>query len=217
MSASSEVLKALAVTAQLTGSDITRDAARVLIGDLDGYTEKQILDALKRVRHEHTGRLTVQAIVSRIDDGRPGVEEAWAMIPRDETATVCWTDEIAQAWGQCSGLDDIAARMAFKEVYGRIVRENRAQRKPPKWMMSLGSDPAGRQTAIEAAVTQGKISAERAQKMLPSIDAESHRGSNALEWAVARIGRQAAQEMPIEKVREKIQGLRDVINSRQGG
>ena len=56
-------------------------------------------------------------------DGRPGVEESWALAlsSRDEADTVVWTKECAEAFASCQTVlllgDEIGARMAFKEAY----------------------------------------------------------------------------------------------------
>jgi hypothetical protein len=40
------------------------------------------------------------AVMARLEhDGRPGAEEAWAMLPRDEAGSVVWTAEMAAAFG----------------------------------------------------------------------------------------------------------------------
>ena len=79
-----ELLQALAVTAELTGTELSEPAARVMANDLAAYPVQQVLGALTRCRRELKGRLTVAAILERLDDGRPGPNEAWAMIPQDE-------------------------------------------------------------------------------------------------------------------------------------
>ena len=94
-------------------------------------------------------------IVAQIDgnarlDGRPGPEEAWAVAVKaaDERSTFAWTDEMAQAWGVARVIfdrgDEIGARMAFKEAYGRFVLDARRDGRPVAWMHSIGHDPARR-------------------------------------------------------------------------
>lgn len=171
---SAQVLEAIAVTAELCGRTFSPAAARVFAGDLDGFPDAAILAALSRCRKEVKGLLTVQDVVSRVDDGRPGVEQAWAMLPHDENTSTVWTDEMAHAWGIAGPLmlegDRVGARMAFKEAYTRAVADARDQKLPPKWTPSFGRDPGGRQAAIEDAVRNKRLSLEHGVKLLP-IDA----------------------------------------------
>ena len=108
--ATPELIQAIAVTAELCGRSFSPEAAAVFVDDLSGFDEQALLGALRRCRREVRGLLTVQDVVSRIDDGRPGPDEAWAQIPRDEAASVVWTDEMAEAFGA----PPIASSAAFR-------------------------------------------------------------------------------------------------------
>lgn len=169
------ILEALGVTAELTGTDITTAALRVMEQDLDAYPEEAVLQALSRCRKELSGRLTLAAIIQRVQelDGRPGPEEAWGMIPKDESGSVIWTDEMAQAFGNCYQLlddgDHIAARMAFVESYRTLVRQAREFKNPVKWTPSFGHDPSLREGAILKAVELGRLPVQRACALLPSL------------------------------------------------
>lgn len=169
---SEELIKAVAATAELCGRTYTPEAARMLAYDLEGYDERAIMQALSRCRKElKPGQFCVEAIVSRIDDGRPGPEEAWAMLPHDEYKTVVWTDEMCTAWGIANPLihegETIAARMAFKEAYAKAVTEARSNKVPVKWTASMGFDKAGRETALIEAVEKGRLKADYAMALLP--------------------------------------------------
>lgn len=100
---------------------------------------------------------------ARADDDRPGPEEAWAIAVRgiDETATVVWTAEIAEAWGIALPVmragDEVGARMAFKESYLRLVSAAREARQPAAWTPTLGTDLAHRTAAIREAVAAGRL------------------------------------------------------------
>lgn len=168
--ASSELLKAILVSAELMGTPISADAARVLESDLSLYPEPQVFKALTRCRRELRGRLTIAEIINRLEDGRPGAEEAWAMLPKSEADSVVWTEEMAAAFGVCEGLterDGIAARMAFREAYTAKVSEARANRVSPKWSPSLGHDLHAREAALRTGVEKGRISRDQALRLLP--------------------------------------------------
>ena len=170
---SAEVIKAVAVTAELCGRTFSEAAAGVFCDDLRGYKPQQVLRALARCRREVKGVLTTADVINRIDDGRPGVEEAWALLPANEEATVVWTAEMAEAHGICSPLlhagDRIGARMAFKEVYTRLLAQARDEAAPAKWTASLGSDLEARKRALAAAVEDGRLAAEDAYGMCPAL------------------------------------------------
>lgn len=165
------LLEAVAVTAELCGRVLSPGAAAVFVADLGGYPEAQVLGALRRCRREVRGALTVQDVVSRLDDGRPGPDEAWASLPRDEAQSTVWTDEIAQAFGVAAPLlchrDTAGAQRAFRETYTRLVNEAREARRPVRWWASLGHDPRGREAALMLAVDQGRLSLDQVLGLLP--------------------------------------------------
>jgi hypothetical protein len=172
---SAKLLKAIAVAAELMGTELSEAAVRVLAADLARYPEEQVIRAIDRARRECRGRLTEHEIVSRIDDGRPGPEEAWAKLPRDEASTALWTDEAREAYGIAAPLlaegDHIAARMAFLESYRAIVARARDEGRPCKWHVSLGHDKRGREAVIVDGVERRLISVRMARNLLP--DGES--------------------------------------------
>lgn len=172
MASSEALLKLIVVTAELMGTELSTDAARVMLQDLARFPEAWVSEALARCRRECRGRLTVAAIVDRLADGRPGPEEAWSMIPRDEAATVVWTDEMAAAYGVASQLlaedGPIPTRMAFLEKYRELVSVARAEGTAPTWQVSLGWDKAGREGPIQDAVRLGRLSADHAARLLPA-------------------------------------------------
>src|SRR5580704_10882619 len=116
--------------------------AEDLCSELD---DEQILRALTRLRKEREW-VTVKAILelsgAAAEDGRPGVEAAWAMCPKTEDRSVVWTDEMAIAFGACRSLlrdgDEIGARMVFKEQYPGLVSAARVAHVPVRWEPSLG-------------------------------------------------------------------------------
>ena len=112
-------------------------------------------------------------IIGRLQvmDGRPGPEEAWAMMPRDEDTTVVWTQEMASAWGVALPLlnerDQVAARMAFTEQYRKLVQGARDRGEPARWSPSLGADQNGRERALMDAVDKGRLGADHVAGLLP--------------------------------------------------
>lgn len=168
---SSHVLKQLGIMAAMYQRGlIEKDVVKTYAEDLAAYPEQQVLNALSRCRRELKTFPTIADVISRIEDGRPGAEEAWAMIPKDESASVVWTDEMRDAFAIARELladDPVAARMAFREAYLRLVSEGRARHRPTRWTPSLGHDSAGRAQALQIAVDRNRISHEAAEGLLP--------------------------------------------------
>lgn len=109
--------------------------------------------------------LIAQIEGSAANDTRPGVEEAWAIGVQalDESSTVMFTNEIAEALGVAKPIfeigDEVGARMAFKEAYARLVVAARSNGVPVAWWPSLGTDVEKRHTALQKAVSQGLLTA----------------------------------------------------------
>jgi len=83
-------------------------------------------------------------------------------MPKSESETVVWTGEMGEAFGVAVPLMDrgdmVAARMAFKEKYLRLVSEARDSGKPVVWSATLGHDVTGRSGPITDAVEKGRLS-----------------------------------------------------------
>jgi hypothetical protein len=173
-----DLIKAIAATAELCGARLTEAGASMLVNDLSQYPEGQVVQALSIVRRSQ-GRFSLGAIIDAMEskDGRPGADEAWAMIPQTERDTTIWTDEMSKAWGVARPLldmgDKIAARMAFKDAYNRMIAEARESGAAVRWQASLGLDPNSRVAAVQHAVAAGRISAEHAALLLPAPDMRS--------------------------------------------
>lgn len=167
------IAKTIGGVAEVIGHELSAAALEVMVRELDRYPETHVIGALHRCARECKYKLTLADILERLDDGRLGPEEAWAAIPRDEEATIVWTDEMATAWGAARPLldegDSIAARMAFLEVYRREVSKARADSKPCRWWPSLGHDQAGREVALTEAVRLGRLSADHVSELLPHL------------------------------------------------
>jgi len=155
----------------------------------------------------------IQGIVA--DDGRPGAEEAWATAfrSRDESATVVWTDEMSEAYRIAAPLmqagDEIGARMAFKEAYGRLMTEARMTRRPPSWTASLGFDIEGRRQVLLPHIEAGRLSAD----LMPGL-------AIGLDQVLALPAPEGATEKSLairEEAMAKLRELRDAIVNREPG
>lgn len=163
-------MEAIALTAEVCGQVLSRAAAEMLANDLAGFSEDAVLAALARCRLELHGPLRMGEILLRFEDGRPGVEEAWAMLPRDEGTSVVWTGEMASAWGEVQPLleagEFAGAQGVFQKLYVKYVLEARLRGEPVQWTPSLGSDVAGREPVLRDAVTAGRLGRAHAEHLL---------------------------------------------------
>ncbi len=113
----------------------------------------------------------INEILRAKDTSRPGPEEAWAIAVKsnDESETVLMNDEIAQAWVTANPIfalgDEVGARMAFREVYARLVKEAKG---PASWWPSIGTDPYKRDTALSEAKRQNLLPAPQIAAVLPA-------------------------------------------------
>lgn len=172
-----ELAMAICATAETLGQTISPNAAQMMAEDLAEHTIEVIANALRSCRRELSGRLTLGAILQRIQaaDGRPGKDEAWsiAMAASDEFDTVVLTPEIRQAMSASGPIleagDKVGARMAFLSAYERLVSSARAEGLPLKWEVSLGYDQARRVQAIESAVRSQLISQDAGTKYLADL------------------------------------------------
>lgn len=179
MSAQKEIAKALAAMTKLMpgGERIDASAGDYLIKALSGYDQQAVLDSLNRCFRELKFFPTISEIIDRINDGRPGAEEAWALCPKHDGSAAYLNDEIIEASNTATNLlhnggDMVSARMVFKEVYERIVKNNRATGKRPDWFLSRAYGPGSEWTneaALQYAIEKGRIPAPEAKLLLPEM------------------------------------------------
>mgnify|MGYP000542203258 CR=1 FL=1 len=204
---------AICATAETLGQTISAGAAQLMAEDLAEYSAGDIRKALQSCRRELTGRLTLAAVLSRIqaEDGRPGKDEAWsiAMAASDEHDTVVLTPEIRQAMAASGPIlsagDKVGARMAFLSAYERLVASARSEAAPVVWEVSLGYDQARRVIAIESAVRSQLITQEAGSKYLADlriapVTEDGRAVAGLLTGTVSR---------PSVNVREKIQIIKN--------
>ena len=171
---------AIVATAEVLGQSLTADAAEMMADDLADYPAGTVAAALKACRRELNGKLTLAAILQRVQaaDGRPGKDEAWAiaMTTNDEFETVVLTDEIQLALAAAKPVldagDKIGARMAFISAYERLVGQAREDAKPVNWHVSVGFDANRRIQAVTRAVQMQRIPREHGQKYLTDLSVE---------------------------------------------
>lgn len=166
------LVELLVATAEVIGDQLRPTTAVFMVSDLANYPLPALERALAACRRELKGRLSLAAILERIEDGHPAPNEAWAIAIRaaDEGATVVWTEQTRDAWAKALPLvqagDKIAARPAFLEVYARLVKEARAAGHLAAHQLSLGSDVSGRDSVLRQAVATGQLAHEQVAEHL---------------------------------------------------
>ena len=168
------IAQIVTATAEVLGQEITAAAAEMIATDLAEYQDQQIADGLKACRRELTGRLTLAAIIDRIQrtDGHPEPNEAWAIALQasDERRTVVITEQIQSALRAAQPIldngDAIGGRMAFIEAYRRTVESARQSRQSPVWHVSVGWDVEDRADAVTRAVETGRITQDLGEALL---------------------------------------------------
>jgi hypothetical protein len=213
MTASEQLTSKLLTTSYLlVGAQMPDEVVVEMVRLLKRYPLEWVLGALERCCLElKTQRLSIQDITSRFDDGRPGPEEAWAMVSAMDSFSneaVVWTDgEMNCAWGVARGLIDmgeiVQARMAFLESYKRLVAEARGAGRPPCWILCPGSH-SSMAAALPEAVRKGRLTREYAAKMLGYLAPEE---LQALLPAPQAPALQVPDDRAVTQVREMVQQL----------
>ena len=172
-----ELSMAICATAETLGQVLSAPAAKLMAEDLAEHPMDVIANALWSCRRELTGKLTLAAILQRVQaaDGRPAKDEAWAiaMTTNDEFETVVLTDEIQLALAAAKPVldagDKIGARMAFISAYERFVSQSREDARPVNWHVSVGFDASRRIQAVTKAMELKRIPREHGQKYLADL------------------------------------------------
>lgn len=170
-----DVRTLLVAVAEATGASLSPTTIQVMMTKLRMYELDAVLSALDRCLMECKRPLTMADIVERMQqsDGRPGSDEAWAMVPKTEADAAVWTQEMSAAFFVARPLlqagDEIAARMSFRQTYDRLVSEARQTNARVVWSVSAGSDRDATARAVEQAASLGRIDATQAAAMLPAL------------------------------------------------
>jgi hypothetical protein len=147
------------------GKVLSTPAMQLVIEALNEYPLDTLLAAIKK--HVQTARFApvpndiIELIASHSGSKHLSADEAWviALNSFDEFETVVWTREIAEARSIACSIylsgDTIAARMAFKEAYNRIVKTAGE----PKWFVNVGFDAARRADAVKEAILLKRLPA----------------------------------------------------------
>lgn len=210
------LVEMLVATAEVMGEQIRPTAAAYMVTDLATYPLRVLADALTACRREVKGRLSLAAIMERIDDGHPAPNEAWAVAIRatDEAVTLVWTEQTRDAWTAALPLveegDKIAARQAFLEVYARLVKSARAVGGCAVYQPSLGHDASARAAALQLAVDAGRLAHQQVAEHLALPAATPVFNPLAL-----LAGRVEASPEANERTRKRLAEIAELLGSAQ--
>ena len=234
-----QILEAVAVAAELTGTELCDVAKGAMVEELAAHDLQTVLNALNRCRKELTGRLTLAAILQRLDTGLPSADEAFGMLVegwRNEALTVVVPAIAMRAAGNgaqelyfCG--DKTGARMAFKGAYERLAANVQGK---AAWFVSAGNDRDQRSAAVMAAVKAGRLEQQQAAGYLPHEAVEErlmlteNRTLTLEEKQNALLIQQAAMQalpqfpkddedagVPREKARANAQNLLQILKKKQ--
>ena len=206
---------------------ITGALADLFFAALGPYSIDQVRDGMARhLQDPADGKFSPKPadVIRQIQgakaaDGRPGKDSAWsiALCSLDDDETVVTTPEILAALESAKPLlairDKVAARLAFVEVYERLVTQARREGRPIDVIVSLGDDKARRQIAIEDGMRSGMLTRDQAQPHLLRIEQETQQAS-AEGSAIAGLLSGPAGSKPMSK--EDRQRRLDEVRSQIG-
>jgi hypothetical protein len=174
------IAKTIGALAEYYDKKLTALQIAMYVEDLSALTPEQLNLAVKKYRTDPANvffPLPAKLIaLAEHADGRPGNEEAWSMVPRKDEQASYVNNEIMGAWRSASdvlanGGDMVSARMTFKEVYDRSVKENRLNGTSPDWFLTRASGRGSEHTnenALRVAVEKGRLKEEKALMLLPT-------------------------------------------------
>lgn len=166
--------QAMAANALVFGRELADETIAIYWAVLREYNiddiSRAFLAHLKKSRFFPTPAELIELIPSSATAKHVGADEAWtiALASFDESRTVVWTHEIAQAKAIVQDIydagDTIGARVAFRDAYNRII----ATAGRPEWTVCIGWDAKGRADAVLKSVALGRLPAGSEQRYLPS-------------------------------------------------
>lgn len=165
--------EAITLTFTIYGKEVKANVLDIFWNDLKEFSLDSVLKALNDHRRSSKFFPTIADIIERIpaskDGQHIGADEAWSIAFEsfDEANTVVMTQEIATARGIAMEIyqdgNRIAARMAFKDAYNRLIDQSDAK---PEWFISQGFDKSLRHAAVEHAKSLGRLPQAKYQNFI---------------------------------------------------
>ena len=155
-----QLIEAVVKTGTLMALRMTTEQTAAFVEALSKYPLEDALKALHAVAMTED-RLTMAKLNKHLQaqDGRPSVDQAWYLMPKDEYVSAVVTPEMSQSWAACSaqyyGGDKKNAEIAFKREYKSLLEAARTSGMPCDWTFSPGFDIQNRNlVAMESALNK---------------------------------------------------------------
>ncbi len=158
------------------GRDASKEAMRLWWSMLAEHDISTVGNALSAHIRSSSRMPTVNDILELINASnptmkRPGADEAWLKTPPEEFSY--WaTEEMLGAWAvvaeemHSDRPDKVAARMAFKDAYNRLVDQAKAQGRPVRWQLIRGTRNDNLEDTVREGVRLGYMPSTEADDLL---------------------------------------------------
>jgi len=189
--------------------------------DLEDLSVEEISKALIDLRKDpKKAWASTPAQIREQAAGFPTAAEAWADCPQSEDDTTVMTDEAAEAYGACRHMiqagDFIGARRTFEAAYEAAVSRSRAERRKPKFFVSIGYDKNRRDSVLASAVERGRIIPDMALQFNPDLSLPAPKNPGHLQISGPKLAELPAPkeiEMTEEKKQEGLAMVNQFIKS----
>jgi hypothetical protein len=176
-----EIAKVIALlTAEYDLPPFSPDRIAMWMGALSGFPRGSVMKSAEN--YMRTNRFKpqmadiVQGCMAQVPNAWLSADEAWALMPKSEAESCMMTDETSKAMAVAQPLlnvgDKVAARMAFRAAYDRLVDQARMDGRQPRFFPSFGDDIHGRAAMLGNAVKAGQLRLESALDLAPECQTE---------------------------------------------
>jgi hypothetical protein len=180
------------------GKQLSNAAMKMSFKLLSGYPFEHVAAAI--YKHIETSDRAPQPsdIIKLLNAGNEhlSADEAWLIVPKSERDSAVWTDEMAEAWKECSDLyysgDIFNATRGFKSAYQRICDRNKLTNRPIAWRLTRGTDNALLKTVVEDALRLGRLKPDYANRVLESLPKPITNEGQALIGGNVKVEKDAA-------------------------
>ena len=167
----------------------------------------------KHIASEYGHRMPLaKDIIGTPVDHWPAPNEAWAMVPKDESDSAATLKEIMGAWSAVEALyrpnNETPARMAFLDFYKRAVSTAKQNNEQPEWFVTLGHRSEGRHEAkVESIRLANMMRQPDDQIALPAPERPQPTLSNVIRLAPPATAKALKKQRDeLEKIKRMLRG-----------
>lgn len=181
--------------------------------------EEAFMKAIRRSEFAPKPSTILKIIQEPIDRLWMTADEAWAIALKltNEDTTVVTTDVILECLPVASALmpDKVAARMAFRQAYERILLEGKDYGRIPKVTISLGFEKDQRESVVQEAVISGLITSQQAVALLPMQRIDTVALLESAKSCANESNENAESSENAESIKEAIDRLKQLVGIKQ--